>query len=247
MDNAQLIGLSQQTALRRQLDIVANNLANLSTPGFRAERAVFEEFVIPIAEDGTQTGTAANVSFVSDVALFRDFRAGEIEVTGNPLDVAIDGEGWIAVQTADGERYTRSGRFSLDPDGRLVTMDGDQVLGEGGPVTFDDGETDITFAIDGTIASSQGIKDRLRVVTFENERALVKEGGRLFSSPDAPAPLARVRLVQGAVEQSNVNAVEEITQMIQVTRAYESTARMLSRLGELQRNAIETLGTVPTN
>lgn len=244
MDNTELIGLSQQTALRRHLDIIANNLANMSTPGFRGEQPIFSEYIMPIAEDTDLSGAAALISYVDDPALFRDFQPGRMKLTGNPLDVAINGEGWFAVETADGERYTRAGNFSLDADGRLVTMAGDPVLGDGGPIVFEPQETGVAIAADGTISTDAGEKGRIRVVTFADQSQLVKEGSGLFSSPLPPVETATARVSQGVVEQSNVNAIEQITEMIRVTRTYEATARILAQASQLREGAIETLGTV---
>jgi flagellar basal-body rod protein FlgF len=245
MDNTFLIGLSQQSALRRHLDVIANNLANLSTPGFKSERPIFEEFIMPVAVDETLSGASGQISYVQDGALFRDFGPGALQVTDNPLDVAINGEGWFVVQTADGERYTRAGRFMLDADGQLVTPAGDPVMSDGGPIAFDPGETDIVIAADGTVSTSAGDKGRLAVVTFADERRLVAEEGRLFASDEPALAAENPRLAQGAIELSNVNSILEISEMIAVTRAYEATAALLSRADDLRRDAIDELGQVP--
>jgi len=245
MDNSQLIGLSQLDVLQRKIDIVANNLANLSTSGYRGEQPIFSEYVMPLAADATSGAEDRQILYVIDPAMHRDFRFGRMEQSGNPLDVALNGDGWFAVETPDGERYTRAGRFTVDQEGRLTTAQGYPVLGDGGPIAFQPNETGITFAADGSVSSSAGQKGRLRIVTFADQRQLVKEGANLFASPLAPEAAENPRISQGVVELSNVNAIEQITEMIQVTRAYESTARMLADTNELETDAIDTLGTVP--
>lgn len=245
MDNSQLIGLSQLDVLQRKMDIVANNLANLSTSGYRGEQPIFVEYLSPEATDDTSGLGSEPVLFVEDAAMHRDFTVGRMELTGNDLDVAINGEGWFAIDTPDGERYTRAGNFAIDDAGQLTTVEGHPVLGGGGPIVFEPEESDIVFAADGTVSSSAGQKGRLQIVTFADERLLEKVGGALFSSPEPPVAAENPRIAQGVRELSNVNAIAQITEMLQVARAYESTARMLSDTNELEAEAIETLGTVP--
>jgi len=245
MDNAILVGLSQQAALTRHLDVIANNLANLSTPGFKSERPIFEEFVMPVARDESLGGTSGQISYVQDGALFRDFSAGTMETTQNPLDLAINGQGWFVIDTPDGERYTRAGRFMLDAEGRIVTSAGDPVMSDGGPVVLAPGETDISVAADGTISTTAGAKGKLRIVAFQDERQLVAEEGKLFSSDTPPTDASGYRIAQGTIELSNVNSILEISEMIAVSRAYEAASALLTRSDEIKRNAINELGTVP--
>ena len=246
MDNSQLIGLSRLDVLQRKMDIIANNLANISTSGYRGEQPIFTEYLMPVAEDNTSGIAPEDVTFVVDPAMHRDFSFGRIELTGNPLDVAINGEGWFTVETPDGERYTRAGGFTLNEQGQLTTINGYPVLGDGGAFTFQANETGVTIAGDGTVSSDAGIKGRLRVVTFADEQLLEKVGANLFSSPEAPVDAVAPRIEQGAIERSNVNAVAQITEMLQVTRAYESTAKILSDTNKLEAEAINTLGTIPS-
>lgn len=243
-DNAMLIGLSRQTALRRQMDVVANNLANLDTPGFRAEDMLFAEHVMPNAEVRADRGADRTLSYVIDRSTVRDFAPGPLDSTGNALDVALDGDGWLAVATPDGERYTRNGALRLDAEGGLVTADGHRVQGEGGDILFDDDETDVTIADDGTVSTELGEKDRLRVVAFEDNEVLTAEGASLFSADEAPGAAAETRVVQGAIEGANVTPVLEMSRMIEVTRRYASLAQMMERGDELRRQAIGTLGRV---
>ncbi len=244
MDNAILIGLSRQTALRRQLDVIANNLANLGTSGFRSEDVVFAEHLMPTAEISAARRGDRALSYVVDRDTVIDFRPGPIQQTGNDLDVTIDGDGWFVVDTPQGERYTRNGGFHLDGQGNLVTSEGHPVQSDAGPVTFDPEETDVSIAGDGTISTNIGEKGRLRVVAFEDNIVLSAEGSSLYSSTVAPADAENIRLVQGTLEGSNVQPIVEMSRMIEVTRSYTSLARMMERSDELRRDAIGTLGRV---
>ncbi|WP_394701613.1 flagellar hook-basal body complex protein [uncultured Roseibium sp.] len=157
MENAQLIALSRQSALRNQLDVVANNMANINTTGFKSQRMLFEEFIMPVAEATEFQRPDRDLSYVHDYGTLTNFEDGSIKVTGNDLDVAIKGEGFFVVQLADGtEAYTRNGAFHLDNTGRLVTSEGRPVLTEGGPVTFTQQDGKIEIAGDGTISTEQG-------------------------------------------------------------------------------------------
>lgn len=245
MENALLIGLSRQAALGRQLDIVANNMANMRTAGYKSESLMFEEFLMPVAREQDMTGKDRNLSYVIDSGLSRDFSEGQFESTNNDLDIAIQGKGWLVVEMPDGERYTRDGELKLNVNGELVTTDGRRVLGEGGPIVFNSDERNISFGADGSISSSAGEKGRLRIVAFEQEGGLVKEGENLFSSKETPQPAQDFRLAQGMIERSNVKPVIETARMIEVTRAYVSVAQMLEQLQNLRRDAIDQLGNLP--
>lgn len=244
MENVMLIGLSRQIALRNQMSVVANNLANIETAGFKAEHLVFEEIITPVDDTVSVDGAASDVSFVQDAKQFRDFAEGAFTPTGNPLDVAINGKGWFVTEANGAERYTRNGHFKLNADGELVNAAGAAIQGESGPITFGPGETNIVISGDGTISSSAGEKGKLRVVIFENETQLKKVGDNLFESPTPATPAENVQLAQGVIEKSNVKPVLEMSRLIEVSRSYMSTSRMLQTLGDLERRTIERLGDV---
>jgi len=247
MENALLVGLSQQTALRRQMDILANNLANMSTTGYKAETPIFEDFVMPLASGGEFTGNSDGIHYVRDSALFRSFAEGPLNQTGNAMDMAINGEGWFVLDGPDGELYTRNGNFLLDDQGRIVTADGLPVLTEDGPIIIADGEGELSVTSDGTVSTSAGEKGQLRIVEFENQALLEKQASGVFSADNLEAlPAASFRVTQGALEGSNVNAISEITEMISVTRAYTKAAEVLNSADTLRRRAIETLGQAPS-
>jgi flagellar basal-body rod protein FlgF len=243
MENAQLISLSRQIALQRQMDVVANNIANLNTTGFKAESILYEEFEMPVARDRDFQSADQPLLFTQDWATMHDMAPGSIEQTGNPLDVALSGEGFFAVQTADGERWTRSGAFQLDPTGLLVDLNGNAVLGDGGEIRFEAGETGITIDSTGGVSSSAGSKGHLRIVEFDNPQELSREGDNLYAG-GTPNANVGTRVVQGAIERSNVSGVGEMTEMIRVQRAYESLASMMQRQDEMRGSAIRRLGSL---
>lgn len=246
MENALLIGLSKQQALGRQMDVIANNLANVRTTGFKSESLVFEEVLMPVASIEGSSGAAGKLSYVLDERTLRRFDEGPNTPTGNPLDIAINGKGWLVVETEQGERYTRNGNLKLNAEGQMVTANGRPVMGESGPITIGPGETALTIASDGTVSTDQGKKGRIRVVAFDNENILKKQGDNLFKTSEPPKPAEKYRVVQGTLERSNVEPVLEIAKMIDVTRAYVGTARLLDQTAKLKSRAIEELGRVPT-
>lgn len=243
MENAQLVGLSRQLTLRRELDLIANNVANVDTMGFKAQSLLVKEQKLSPAAATEFRRPDRPISFVLDDGNLYDFRAGQMVTTGNDLDVAVDGKGWFAVQTPAGERYTRNGSFALGPDGTLQTRDGHAVLTDGGPLVLQPNESKVSIAADGTISTNQGGRGKLRVVDFARPADLKKVGETLFEGKDAqPATLPRV--VQGQIEKSNVKAVVEISRLIEVGRSYQNVAKWMSEVDDQRRNAIEKLAQV---
>jgi flagellar basal-body rod protein FlgF len=253
MENTLLIGLSRQMALRRELDVVANNIANLNTTGFKADGHLFEEYLMPVARSDGFAGADRRMSFVLDRATWHDLGQGPIQQTGNPLDVAIDGKAYLAVDTPRGERYTRNGALQINAQGELVTSEGYRVLGDNGPIVFQPADRNISISREGTISVREGTnaaesqRGRLRLVGFAQAEQLRKDGATLFAAPAGLAPQAAptAGVIQGAIEKSNVRAVVEMTRMIEVTRTYTTIAGMLQQQGDLRRTAIERLADVP--
>lgn len=248
MDNSLLVSLSQQLAAYRAMDVIANNLANVSTPGFKRESAKFEEYVARLRPAEDQKGPQT-LSFVKDAGVLRDSSQGNIEKTGATYDVALTGPGYFQIQTPAGTRYTRDGHFSLDGNGNLVTSEGYQVQGDGGVITIAPTDGDINIAPDGTLSSVvNGVGNQLgkiKVVDFANDDALVKQGSNLYSTSQAPTEPTNVNMRQGALEASNVQPVVEISKMIEVMRAYEATATLNKSQEDLMRQAVTTLGQQP--
>jgi flagellar basal-body rod protein FlgF len=256
MDNALLIGLSRQTALQRELDVVANNIANVNTTGFKADGAVFAEYLQSRTNSELFSAPDRRMSFVQDSLSWHDMSQGTIQQTGGPLDVAIDGEGMMVVQTARGERYTRNGALQLNNAGELVTMAGDKVMGDSGPIILQPTDRDIAITKDGTIKVREGLslnsdstRGKLRLVTFDNPQQLRKDGASTFAAPEGvtptPLPDASAHVVQGSIEKSNVRTVVEMTRMIELTRAYTQVATILQQQGDMRKNSIQQLAEVP--
>lgn len=255
MENTSLIGLSRQIALRRELDIVANNVANLNTNGFKSENSVFEEFLMPVARADMFPAPDRVLSYVQDRATWHDLSAGPMQRTGNPLDLAIDGNAFFVVQTPRGERYTRNGSLQTNAAGELVTSEGFHILGDGGPIVLQPQDRNITISADGTISVREGAnaaidaqRGKIRLASFAQPERLQKDGSSTFLAPatvQAQAPAQDVRVVQGAIEKSNVRGVVEMARMIEINRAYASVSSLLERQGDLRRTAIERLAEVP--
>jgi flagellar basal-body rod protein FlgF len=248
MENALLVGLSRQMTLRRELETVANNVANVNTAGFKADRLVFAEYMRNPARIDAQARAADRpVRFVIDPRTATNHETGTLDRTGGETDLALQGDGFFAVETQRGERYTRAGAFLLNAQGELVTPRGDRVLTEGGPIAFTPADGRISIAADGTISTQQGLRGRLRVAAFADPSRLRKEGDNLFAAPDGvrPEPAPQARVLQGAVERSNVSAVTEVARLVEITRSYQSISQVLDRTQDLRRTALERLAQLP--
>lgn len=243
MDNVSILSLSYQIAAFRSIDVIANNIANVSTPGYKRESVKFEQVLQQLKPaEGQRSGQT--LSFVKDAGVLRDLSGGRFENTSAPFDMAINGNGYFAVQTAAGERYTRNGHFTLNADGIIVTESGDQLLGDGGPITIAPDDGDITFGADGTISGKQGQLGKVRLVDFANPRDLQKQGDSLYSTTQPANPALGATLQQGMLESSNVQPVLEISRMIEVMRSYEATSTLEKGASDMKRQAIQKLGAV---
>lgn len=246
MENTFLVSLSQQLAARRSMEVIANNLANVSTPAFKREGVQFQEYVTPLQASEAEGGGTTNVSFVLDHGTVRDMTEGRMEVTDGPFDLALSGGAYFVVQTPQGERYTRNGHFMLDEAGRLVTGEGYPVQGEGGDITVQLEDGDLHVAPDGMTSTDRQQIGKLRLVNFADERAL-KHAGSSFYTAEGQSPTAaeHVTVYQGTIEKSNVEPVVEIAHMIEVMRAYQSCASLTQSGEDMLNKAIEKLGSVP--
>jgi flagellar basal-body rod protein FlgF len=242
MDNSLYVGLSKQIVLQRQLDIIANNIANSDTAGFKVEAlAVTEDPQAP----AFTLGGPAPVKFVMPNGVIRNFGQGALRKTDSQFDVAIDGQGFFKIQTPGGERYTRDGRFRMDEAGRLVTQGGSPVLDDGGgEINLSPEKGQLTISPDGTLSQGTQRIGKLGVVTFTNLSTLEKVGDNLMQNTSnqqgVAAPDAKLR--QGMLEGSNVNPILEVTRMIEVSRAYEQMAKMMDSQATLSTQAVQQLG-----
>ena len=234
MDTISYVALSRQMALDRHMTTLATNIANASSTGYRARHTLFEAEL-------ERAGPQQRVAFVQDVGQWQDTAPGPIATTGNQLDVAIDGSGFLAFNTAGGVRYSRAGHLTLDPQGQITDEAGHPVLDQGGqPLLVPAGAGELTIAADGTLSTKAGPIGRLQVVTFQNEQLLSREGDGLYRSPVPPqAAGGEGRLVQGALEGADVQPVMEMTSMMQATRLFEGTQKMIDTHHELEMKAID--------
>jgi flagellar basal-body rod protein FlgF len=223
------------------MDIVANNIANMNTNGFKGERVMFVEHLVK--SPGGQKLLGGKLSFVRDISTMLDFSEGPVERTGNPLDLAINGNGYFVVQTEDGERYTRNGRFKLDDGGQLVNQNGEPLLSSGNqPFFLGPEDTEVTISRDGTVATNNGDLGRIKLVDFENPQQLKRSAGGLFSTDEAPRDVESPEIAQGMLEGSNVQPIFEMTKMIEIHRQYDSVRNFIEREDERMRNMVREMG-----
>jgi flagellar basal-body rod protein FlgF len=236
MDNITTVALSRIVAQDRALDVTAGNIANAATPGFRAERMLFTAWL-------AQEPRGGPIAYAQDQATFRDPAPGTRRITGNPLDIAIgDAEGWFTVQTPRGPRLTRAGQFRLDAGGAVVDALGDQLLDVNGrPLQTAPTDTRLTVAADGTLASEAGPIGRIGVVRPDNADRMTAEGGTLFAATTPTNPIAAPQLLQGAVEDSNVQPIQELTHMMQMMREFQFATQMVEAENTRQTDAIDKI------
>jgi flagellar basal-body rod protein FlgF len=247
MENAFLIGLSRQVALAREIDVVANNVANIDTNGFKRRSTIFQEYLMPTARHEHFKGGDRRLSYVWDRGTAVTFSPGTMERTGNNLDLAIQGEAMFAVRSGPGgERYTRNGSLAINARGQLVNSDGHVMITDRGELTVSRTETDLRIAQDGSITTSNGPRGKLKLAKVSNPQVLRNEGQNLFS---APTPLQAAtptdfKLSEGVVEKSNVRAVQEVSRLMELSRAYQNVTSLMQRTDEMRRSAISRLADV---
>ena len=242
MSNTIYVTLARQNLLGEEMDVIAQNIANASTTAYKGERRLFKEYIFKAADGNT-------VSYVEDAGTQRDLAQGRIERTGDDLDVAINGDGYFAINGPNGTAYTRQGHFQLDGKGTLVSSSGLPVLDANGrPIVIPAQASHITIGRDGTIATATGTLGRLQLVRFADEEQLTRQGEGLFSYTGNALPQNLgpndVDLQQGALEASNISPIIEMTRMIELVRNYQSAQRMMDTDTELQRKSIQDLTAV---
>lgn len=238
MENTIYIGLSRQMALRESMNTIANNIANVNTPGFKGSQMMFSEYVARPDKKVQEP-----LSLVLDRAQYTQTDQGPLQYTGNPMDVALEGDAYFGVQAPDGQTmYTRAGNFSMNAEGELINASGHLVMGSGGQaITIPAEETNITIDKAGNISGAAGQIDQLMVVEFENVQDLRPNGFGMMATDQAGQQSETTRVVQGALEGSNVQGVKEMTGMIDVLRTYQSVQRMLQSEHDRQRSMIKAL------
>jgi flagellar basal-body rod protein FlgF len=246
MDNSINIALSRLAVQQRAMDVVAGNLANISSPGFRAERLVFADWLMKEPGTGVAPGDHV-VAFTQARATYRDRTEGAITQTGNPLDLALTGQGWFSVQTSNGNRLTRAGRFTLRNDGTITDEGGNPLLDiNNQPLHVSSADTQLTVKADGTLSSENGPLGQIAVVAPSDPNRMTAEGGRLFRADVPTAPVASPQIVQGAVEDSNVQPITEVTRMIATERDFQFVAQFVEAEGQRKQTAIDKLA-APAN
>lgn len=245
MDTTLYVALSHQTAMRRSLDLIANNIANMNTTAFRREQVMFQDYVVGL--DRLDNNDLKDVAFVQDYGVARDYTQGKMIPTGNPLDIAISGNGFLEVEDPEtGDvNYTRNGSLSISNEGLLVTKSGQNIRTDGGgtievPATA--GMVDI--AADGTVSTKDGVIGKIAIVDFENQQLLEKIGDTLFSSEVPPIEAQDVSLVTGMIEGSNVQPLVEMTNMMKVMRSYQSVNGLSEKYDEMRLQSMRSLGRV---
>lgn len=237
MDNATYATLTRQSGLMNELRIVANNIANANTTGFRAEGMIFSEYVNNLGADHPSLSMAT--ARVRDTIMTQ----GTLEQTGSPFDVAIEGDGFFLIQTPDGDRLTRAGNFTPNQNGDLVTPEGYPVLDAGGaPVFIPQGLGTVAIASDGTLSAAGQPIGQLGLVIPNDPDGLIREGGTRFAAPDGFGPALDGRMLQGFLEASNVNPTLQVARMIEVQRAYELGQNFLQKEDERIRGVIQAIG-----
>jgi flagellar basal-body rod protein FlgF len=240
MSGGYYIALSGMRTQINQLDRLSEDLANSATSGFKSERTSYETAKRPSFESAMETAI--------DVTLGErklDTRPGNITPTGRNLDVAVQADGFLKVQTPQGERYTRNGHLMRTLEGTLITREGSVVMGEDGPIKIE-GKGDITIDDDGTVRTGKEASGKLAVVRFENPGALMREGGALLRAPQGVTPtlIEEGAVVKtGALEDSNVSVVERLSELTNVSRQFQSLQKALSvMMNDVDGRSIDSLG-----
>lgn len=235
METAGYIALSRQSGLIREMQVIANNIANANTTGFRQEGVIFSEYV---TEGDGAPAVAMSTGRIGKTSLMQ----GELEPTGGAYDLAIEGDGFFLVSTPNGDRLTRAGAFSPSAEGTLVTSDGHPVLDAGGaPLFVPPNANNLAFAPDGTLSTDGRPIGQIGIVQPLNIQGLVREGSLMFRADDGFEPVENPKVMQGFTEASNVEPILQLARLVEVQRAYELGQSFSEREDERIRNALKSL------
>lgn len=226
-----------------RLDVVANNIANAGTPGYKSETPSFLSHLDYLSRPEYDASRKALKDVSKYFSTTSRFTAGPVRYTGRETDLAIEGEGFFVLETPRGEAYTRAGNFHVDAEGNLVNSAGYPILGEGGPITVDPSEVFIVTE-EGAVFSGSDQVDVLRVVDFNNAGGLKKLAGNVFINPGSAAqkPEPRFSIVQNALEGSNVNVMRQMTAMVSAGRRFEAYTRVIRLVDDINSRATQSLG-----
>ena len=241
MNNSTNIALSRLVSQSRNMDVIAGNLANMSTPGYRAQRVLFTDWLS--AQNGTSIARGdRQLAFTQDRATWRERAEGTISQTGNPLDLALSGDGYFTVATPAGTRLTRAGRFTLQADGAIADSSGTGLLDVNGvPLKASPADTRLTVTADGEVSSQNGTIGKIAVVISNDPNKLTAEGSRLLRADGPTTPVATPKVVQGAVEDSNVQPVAELVRMMSSERDFQFATQFVQAEGDRQQSAIDKI------
>ncbi len=236
MDNSGYVALSHQMVLQRQMEVIAHNIANANTGAYKSDTTLFETFLM----DG---GNNKKIAYVQDFGVLINFREGQLESTGNQLDLAIQGPGFLVAQTANGVAYTRAGHLTVNQRGELSTEQGDAILDENRRpiIVADPALGNVMINPDGTVAVDDARPVRLLMVEFDNPQQLRRRGAGYFVTDAPERPSAGTRVIQGMIERSNVEPVLELAAMIETSRAYQHSNKLMETEHELQRKMADRL------
>lgn len=235
MDNASYTILTRQSGLAREMQLVANNIANAATTGYRSEGMIFSEFIQPVDNGPSLSMATANVQNTSYVQ-------GALTQTNGTFDFGIEGDGYFLIETPAGERLTRAGSFSPNAAGELVTNDGFRVLDAGGaPVAVPPDAGALAVSGDGTLSINGVPLAQLGIVRPIAPLEMIREDGVMFHADAGMEPAENARVIQGFTEGSNVDAVTQLARMIEVQRAYEMGQSFLESEDERIRATLKAL------
>ncbi len=239
MSNTSYIGLSNQIALKQMMDLTANNIANMTTTGYKSQGLLFHQYMTRGFDEGP-------VTQVQDYGTFRRMEIGPLQQTYNPLDFALQGDAYFVVDTPQGERYTRAGNFVLNEQGEIVTQQGFPVRSTAGtPITIPETDSQISTTADGVVSTESGEQGRFEIVTFENDQTLREMGDNLYAgNGETPTPAENTKIMQGTLESSNVQPIVEMSRMIEILRMYQSAQRLSKDDHDMQRTMIQRLSRV---
>ena len=241
MEVPSYIALSRLVAQSRALEVTATNMANANTPGYKAERTLFSDWLSKQSGADAPRG-GRSVSFVQDRATYRDQGAGPMQHTGNPLDLALGGEGYFSVDTPRGPRLTRAGRFTPMADGRVGDSEGNALLDTTGkPIRVGAADQNITITADGTVSSENGRIGKIGVVRPSDPMRVTAEGARTFRADTDTVPVAQPQVVQGVVEDSNVQPVLEMTRMMADLREFQFTTQFVQGEADRLQSSIDKI------